>query len=482
MRLFLFFLLISYLHAEMEEKIDSTPKLNITNHTLELESGPLDYTAIAGFCPIFRDEEKEVDLFFISYTKNGEKDRPITFVFPGGPGGACTVDAIITFGPRRLLTTEEGRAIHPPYTIIDNPETLLEYTDLVFVDPPACGFSRLYEEADFDDYFCVDGDIQTLGEFIYSYLDQWARWNSPIYLSGSSYGTLRCCGLAENLLQYGIAVKGVILDGCAFEFATIFSQRDKALADWLLIPTCAATAWYHGRLWPEKTLEEVVDYARRFAYESYAPLILQPSRFSLLERSFLEKEFAEITGLPIETVKRYNGRINENIFTSEFFRSERKVLGGLDSRYVGDISTIDPHHSHDPSYRDSIPGVRPAFLSYLQSELKTQFPFQMYVSFSCRANHLWNFGTWDTFGEPSLLQRLRHTLILNPKMFVFVGCGYYDCRTPFAATEYCFDHLDLPPSYQKNLQFEYYEAGHASIFDYPSLKKWKKDLIRFYGY
>lgn len=481
MLLFLFIFFTAFLHAEEEEE-DSfePPELTITNHVLQLKNGSLSYTATTGLCPIFEDTEKEADLFFIAYTKDGEENRPITFCFPGGPGGSGTLESIITFGPRRLLTAGEGRIIIPPYKLIDNPETLLEYTDLVFVDPVECGFSRATEETDLQDYFSVEGDIQSLGRFIHAYIDMAHRWNSPIYLSGISYGTLRCCGLALYLFHYGIAVKGVILNGCAFEFSTLSSERDKVVPDWLFIPTCAVTAWYHGRLWPEKNLDDVVDYARRFAYDEYAPYMLQPSRLSYVEKIELEKRLAELIGLPIATVKRYNLRMNEKIYTTEFFVDERKALGGLDSRYSGDIFTIDPSHSHDPSYLDAF-GLEPAFNFYLQSELDTHFPFKRYVGFSYRAHRFWNFGTWDSLGEPSFLQRLRAVLVINPLMKVFIGSGYYDCRTPFAATEHCFDHIDLPPSYKKNLQFEYYEAGHGFIFDYPSLKKWKKDLTKFYG-
>ncbi len=477
---YLFLLFITPLFAGEEPY---TPDLTITNHTIQLESGPLSYTAITGMCPIFDEEgELQTELFFISYNKDTKENRPITFYFPGGPGGAGTSKSILTFGPRRLLTAGEGRTTYPPYPIIDNPETLLEYTDLVFVDPVNCGFSKSQEEAPLHYFYSVEGDIETLGTFIHTYIDTSRRWNSPIYLGGGSYGTLRCCGLAENLLQYGIGVKGIVLDGCAFESSTIHPQRDKALPDCLLIPTFAATAWYHKRLWPEESLENVVDYARRFTYDEYAPYIMQPGRLSAVEKTILERKLAELIGLPVETVRRYNGRIDERIYASEFFGSERKILGRLDSRYVGDIATIDPKDSDDPSYKDSVIGIRPAFHHYLQTELETSFLLTKYVSFSWEAFYSWNRGTYDSFGEPSLLQRLRQALIYNPQMKVFVGCGYYDCRTPFAATEYSFEHLDLPESYKNNLHFEYYEAGHGSIFDYESLKKWKKDLTHFYGH
>jgi carboxypeptidase C (cathepsin A) len=418
-------------------------------------------------------------MFYLAYTLD-EPERPITFIFPGGPGAAATSEAIFTFGPRRLLTADEGRSKLPPYELIDNTETLLEFTDLVFVDPPECGFSRITENGKAFTFHSVEGDIHALSDFIQNYLTEFQRWNSPKYLAGGSYGTVRCAGVALNLLQYDIAVSGMILDGCAIDYGTIGSERDRALPDCLLIPTFAATAWYHGRFWPDKTLEETVDYARRFAFDSYAPTMMQPSRLSRIEQDHFYKQLSEITGLPISTLQRYNGRINESIFTAEFLAPERKVIGGLDTRYIGDACAIDPDLEHDPSYLDSI-GMNCAFLNYLQKDLETEPPFPKYIGFSHDILYSWRFRTYDSKGELNFIQRLRKTLVVNPLLKVFIGAGYYDCRTPFAAAEYCFDHLDLPPSYKHNLQFNYYEAGHGLVFDSKSLKKMKRDLIQFYG-
>jgi len=469
----IFLVLFSFLYAEEE------PHLNITNHNIEIESGSFAYKAITGSLPLFNEDKKSADLFFIAYIKDEEaSDRPITFVFPGGPGGAGTIESLIALGPRRLLTAGEGRSILPPYAIIDNPQTVLDMTDLVFVDPVNCGFSRSADENNLFYFYSVEGDIQSLGEFIYTFLSHFKRWNSPKYLSGGSYGTLRGCGLALNLLQYDILINGLLIDGCAIEWSTLQSERDRFLPDCLLIPTYAATAWHHGRLWPEKPLEEIVDYARRFAFESYAPAMLQPTRLSPFEQTVFYRQLAELIGLPFETVRRHNGRIDEKIYTSEFFAPERKILGGLDSRYSGDFDSIHPA-GQDPSYKDSS-GIAVAFNSYLQKELQTHIPFSNYVLFSWDIIYEWRISTFDSKGEPDFLQRLRRALINNPEMKVFVGSGYYDCRTPFAATEYCFDHLDLPLTYKKNIQFEYYKAGHGFVLDYPSLQKMKKDLTRFY--
>ncbi|HSX25950.1 MAG TPA: hypothetical protein VLE89_02975 [Chlamydiales bacterium] len=476
-----FLLFIPFLHAQEEEEPDDlTPHFVFTSHKIELPSGPLEYSAVTGTLPLFDEAGNPcAEIFFIAFNKENDPDRPITFVFPGGPGGAGTLEAIVSYGPRRLLTAGEGRSILPPYKIIDNPETLLEYTDLVFVDPVNCGYSTAANEDRLPIFYSVEGDIHSLGEFVRTYVASFKRWNSPKYLAGGSYGTPRCCGLALNLLQYDIAVSGVILHGCAMDYSSLISERANALPDCLLIPTFAATAHYYGRFWPDRPLSEVIDYARRFAFDDYAPAMLQPSRLNRYEKEGFYQKLAELSGLPIATIQRYNGRINESIYTAEFFAPERKVLGGTDTRYSGDVCAIDPDHDYDPSNLDSI-GIQSAFLSYLQKELETDLPFNRYVGFSTEAISRWNFGTYDSITLPDLFQRLRLMLVVIPQLKVFVGSGYYDCRTPFAATEYCFDHLELPYSYKKNLQFEYYEAGHGFILDHKSLQKLKKDLTHFY--
>jgi carboxypeptidase C (cathepsin A) len=204
--------------------------------------------------------------------------------------------------------------------------------------------------------------------------------------------------------------------------------------------------------------------------------MLEPTRLSFPEQTAFYNQLAETIGLPIETVHRYCGRFDEQLYTTEFMASERKLIGGLDTRYIGDLVGIERYYFEDPSYKD-MQGILCAFNDYLQKELNLNKPFTPYCSF---ANQPWNFSSYDSISWPDVLQRVRRTLIQNPQMKIFSGSGYYDCRTPFAATEYCFEHLELPPSYKKNLQFEYYEGGHGFIFDYPCLQKLHKDLVIFY--
>lgn len=459
------------------------PDLIRTSHDYKSGKHAFSYTAITGEFPVESTSQDKTppEIFFIAYLKDKDPQRPITFFFPGGPGGSCGPESICTFGPRRLVTPGEGKSLLPPYLMIDNPESLLPWTDLVFIDPVGTGFSTLGDDEEaIRNLFSVDGDIEALGNFIRTFVAYFNRWNSPKYLSGASYGTTRCCGLAEYLTFHDISLHGIVLLGTALDYSTLLSQYNRSLPDCLLIPTFAATAWYHKRYGSEETLQEVIEFARRFAYDEYAPIMLQPNRLSKPQEDLFFERLAKLIGLPVETVRRYQGRFDEFLYTTEFFGKDRKVIGGTDTRYIGDLHSIRRYsHSDDPSYRD-MQGLFCAFNSYLQNELETDRPFDLYIPYSFPAAYSWNFSTYDSLEWPDLMQRIRRTMIHNPEMKVFVGSGYYDCRTPFGATEYCFDHLGLPQSYRNNLQFEYYEAGHGFIFDYPSLKKLKQDLMPFY--
>ena len=429
---------------------------------------PFEYTAVTGTLPT---ADKELEIFFIGYFKDSNIQRPITFVFPGGPGGACGPDAICSFGPRRVLTPQEGNTILPPYKIIDNPESLLPWTDLVFVDPAGTGFST--QELSLEqmtEYYDVEGDIRSLGNFVKNFISYFNRWDSPKYLSGISYGSTRSAGIAEYLTYRGLSIHGIMLLGSAIDFSTLIGQHNRFLPDSLLIPTFAATAWYHNRLNPNLSLSEVVFNAKSFVFDTYIPAMLQPNKY--LDDAFYEK-LSSVIGLSVNVVKRFQGRFDETLFTKEFFGDERKVIGGLDSRFIGEVGSkwnIDPSNL-------SMQGIYCAFNSYLQNELETSMPFEEYLDFSHQANQYWNYSTYDSVEFPEFIQRIHRTLLMNPEMKVFVGSGYYDCRTPFAATDYCFNHLGLPTSYSKNIQFEYFEAGHGFVFDLPCLQKLKKDLV-----
>ncbi len=449
-----------------------------TFHLLQLDDQLLPYSATVGSLPAsVKEGEAKGEIHYTAYMREGN-GRPLTFVFNGGPGSSSVWLHMGAFGPRRIVTPEEGQSATPPYELCDNGETLLDLTDLVFVDPIGTGLSRADSSETAQEFYDSFGDVHSIGDFIRDFLTVNRRWNSPLYLAGESYGTFRCCGLSDYLQsEHGIYPKGLILISCAIDFQTFLFDNDNFLPYSLYLPTYAATAWYHGRCRPDATLEEVVEEARKFAFDSYAPASWRPSRLSIKDRDTLYNQLAQLTGLPLNIIKREQGRIEEDTFLLEFFPDEKKVLGIYDTRVTGYYKNRQTHFGLDPSIT-SIAGIfSGAFHHYMASEL--DFPVS-YLLFSTDINLRWEFKSYAPFGYPNFMDALRNSFIANPDLKVFVGMGYFDAATPFATAEYSFDHLNLPEGSIHSVQKEYYEGGHMYYLNPSARKKFKQDLIRFY--
>ncbi len=433
-----------------------------THHTLHLPSGPLPYTAHVGTID---------EISYIAYQKEGERTaRPITFAFNGGPGCSSAWLHLGAFGPRRILSPEEGQSALPPYQIVDNFETLLDLSDLVFIDPAGTGLSEIQESQE-KNFYSVEKDILSIGRFIRDYLTENRRWNDPKYLAGESYGSFRACGLANHLQsEYGIYFHGLVLISCALDYQMFYFEKDNILPYFLHLPTYATTAWYHGRYLPGTTLEEAANLARIFIYRTYAPSLLRRNNH---EKENLYAEIADMTGLPLPLVRKMQGRIGSDLFRLEFFGDENKVLGGYDTRISGHYSQpYLTNFTQDPS-ATAIEGIfTGAFHEYLQGELNTPFSYRL---IALDVNQKWDFQKKE--GYPNMMESLRSALSVNPALKVFVGSGYFDAVTAFAATEYCFDHLEVPNA---SVQMEYYEGGHMYYLNPFARKKFKQDLIRFY--
>lgn len=402
------------------------------------------------------------EVSYIAYIKEGE-NRPITFAFNGGPGSSSVWLHMGAFGPRRILAPEEGQSIVPPYKIVDNLETILDLSDIVFIDPMGTGFSKCDSKDDEQKHYSIIGDIQAVGKFIRDYITEHKRWNSPKYIAGESYGTLRAAGLADYLHnEFGIYLHGVLFISPAIDFQTIVFNPDNPLPYFLFLPTYATTAWYHGR-YDAETVEEAAEKAREFAYNTYAPALICRKCF---DHEPIYEELAKLTGLPLNEIRSNQGRIRDDQFQYGLLADERKAVGRFDSRIVG--------YSRDPS--DSlIMGIfSGGFHEYLRKELGCP---SFYTIVSMDVNAKWNYLDYNPWGYPNLMNGLRAALKNNPNMKVFVGCGYFDLATPFAAAEYCFDHLEIP---DVSVQIDYYEGGHMFYLNPSARTKFKQDLIRFY--
>ncbi|MBU6447129.1 MAG: peptidase S10, partial [Verrucomicrobia bacterium] len=397
----------------------------------------------------------------ISYVQEKGENRPITFVFNGGPGASSVWLHMAALGPRIVVGPEEGGSLTPPYKIADNLNTLLDLTDLVFIDPSGTGLS-----AEDDANYSLQGDIRSVGDFIRDYLTEHSRWNSPKYMAGESYGALRAIGVADYVHnEYGIYFNGMVLISAAIDYQVLLFAHDNPFPPFLFLPTYATTAWHHGKAHTDLSLEEVAEKARAFAYQIYGPALLYPRCADLKQ---LYPQIAAMTGLCVSDVKQWRGKMDDDAFLSLILKDEEQIVGRYDTRYTGCIG------GDDPSVTQIDGPIAAIFHDYLNKELGFK---ASYTLFSNTVHAKWRYRNDEPWGYPNVLSALRQVCKTNPSMKLFVGCGYFDLATPFASVEYCIDHLDVP---HLNLRMKYYEGGHMYYTNPKARAQFKQDLIDFY--
>ena len=469
MRTAILFVMLIAVKAFPSEKLPEI--FSQTTHETNIDGNPIVYTATVGSIAARSTDGKESgQIYYISYRKVADDPaRPITFAFNGGPGSSSVWLHLGALGPKRVLSHEEGQSIVPPYQMIENNESILDLTDLVFIDPIGTGFSRASETEKEKSFYSPEGDISAVGDFIRDFLTQEGRWASPKYIAGESYGTFRACGVSEYLLsRHGIFLNGLILISCVLDFQTISFGLDNELPYSLFLPSYATAAWFHGRLDQTISLEETASRAREFALHTLAPAIL---KFGKVPPD-LFPAIACWSGLSISEVERLDGLIDDTSFFLHFFGTEKKVIGRFDSRAIGDILIPKTAKQYEDPAMTPVLGVFTAAMhSYLAHELGCKSDWPRYEILS---DLPWDF---KGYSYPNTLKSLRKALVLNPEMRVFTACGYFDLATPFAAVEHCFNRLHLPLG--GNVAFGYYEGGHMFYTNPAALQKFKSDLRRF---
>jgi len=425
--------------------------------------------------------ETEARIFYIAYTlDNPPAGRPLMFSFNGGPGSASVWLHLGALGPRRIKMMDDGMMPPPPYQMEDNQETWLTETDLVFIDPVGTGYSRAAKPEIASKFFGVNGDIESVGEFIRMYLGRSERWMSPLFLVGESYGTTRASGLSNWLFEHGIALNGIALVSTVMNFQTIRFADNNDLPLVLILPSYSTTAWYHKKLPPamqSKTVAQVADESRKFAANEYLPAMLHIDSLSTADRSALADKFSSLTGLSKEFIERNNFRVDLGEFNKELLRNERRTTGRLDSRFKGiDRDAASDNPDSDPSMNAIRPPYTSAFNSYVRGELGYKSDVEYYI-LGGGITAPWNYNVTNQYADTSI--PLKDAMAKNPYMKIFVAQGYYDMATPFYAAEYTFSAMNLDPSLRKNINFEYYEAGHMMYIEKNSLAKLKRDASAF---
>lgn len=454
-----------------------------TQHELALKDRTLNYTARAGAIPLKDDkDETEAEIFFVAYDLDGVEDRaerPLTFVFNGGPGSSAIWLHMGALGPKRVRMEAEGWMPPPPYRLVANEHTWLDRTDLVFVDPVGTGFSRAAKEDLEKKFWSFKGDIDSVGEFIRLYLTRYQRWSSPLFLAGESYGTTRAAGLAGHLVDKGIGFNGIVLISTALNLRPIFFEQGDDLPFQLFVPTYAATAWYHqvldGEL-QERDLPDLMAEVESWAESELTVALMKGDRISAEERAAVAERLANYTGLNLEYVMGTNLRIDIFRFCKELLRGERRSVGRLDSRFKGvEALGVTEQPEFDPSMLAITPPYTSTFNDYVRSELGVETDLA-YEVLSENVNEKWE---WEKGSLPSTGDTLRSAMAKNPYMKVFVGQGYFDLATPHFATEYMITHMNIDPELRDNVRVAYYQAGHMFYLDSKSLAAFKTDIDDF---
>lgn len=474
---------------------------SVTEHSVTINGKIINYSATAGTLTLAAEDGKEkAHVFFIAYTKNdgggdGNSDgddgglvdsgkRPITFAFNGGPGSSSVWLHLGAFGPQRVLMgDDEGMAPAPPYELVENEYSLLDITDIVFIDPVTTGYSRAVPGENPDQFHGVREDVQSVGEFIRLYTTRFGRWESPKFLAGESYGTTRAAGLSGYLQDNcGMYLNGIILVSSILNFQTASFDRGNDLAYITFLPSYAATAWYHDALSGNnkpRDIKKFLEEVREFAGGEYTLALMKGDELSDSEREKVISKVAKYTGLSAEFVADCNLRISMGRFAKELLRNSRgQVTGRLDSRFLGiDYDNSGSSYDYDASYA-AIQGPFTAMMNhYVRSELgyKSDLPYEILTG----RVHPWSYDQYRN-RYVNVGETLRSAMTQNQNLQVFVANGYYDLATPFFATEYTFSHLGLDKSLRDNVSFAYYESGHMMYIRKECLAKLKDDISEFF--
>ena len=466
---------------------EAPPK--VTHHTVNVRGQTIVYTASAGMLPIRNQQTNAVEggMYYVAYTKDGANPstRPITFAFNGGPGSATVWLHLGAFGPKRVKLQPDGSAPPPPYTFEDNPNTLLDQTDLVFIDAVGTGYSRAVTPQLGAKFWGLDEDLNSFREFIRLYLTRFDRMESPKFLAGESYGTTRASGLSGLLADDGIALNGVVLLSAVLNFEYSSQTRGNDLGFINFIPTYAATAWYHKKLPADlqgESVAQVAAAAGDWAASQYSTALMKGNRMSSSERQTTIDQMARFTGLPKDVIEYNDLRVPLGTFDSELLKNEHETVGRLDGRFTGFAPLAAGGRGAgagvgDPSEISIRNTFTPVLTDYNRRELGYKNEDTYYILGG-------GIGHWDypqnTYA--TVVPNLERAFAKDPYMHLFVAEGYYDAATPYFAVDYTLAHLSVDARVAKNnITTDKFDAGHMMYIDEPSMKKLRGDLEKFYN-
>lgn len=454
--------------------------LSVTRHQLTVNGKVLNYQATAGYQPLTDKANNQLaNIFYVAYTTDSTATnslRPITFVFNGGPGSASIWLHMGSFGPVRVLfKNDKGDAPKNGAAYGDNPYSWLGFTDLVFIDPVATGYSRAGEGVDAKRFYSYNEDINAIGDFIRLYLTRHHREASPKFLAGESYGTVRAVGLADYLqTNYQIALNGITLISPALNYQLINFHHGNETPYSYYLPSYAVAAQYHQRLAPELqklSAEQLIAKTAAFAQNTYTLFLNEGDAASTTLTNKVIDSLSYFTGLSKDYLRKVNARVADTQFTKALLQIDSTVIGTFDSRFTGTDRTADPSETN-------LRGLfTAAFNNYISKDLHYQNNLT-YAATTAMGN--WNYGPDASNSYLDISSTLKKVMIKNPALKVNVVSGYYDLATPVGSTQYVVRHLGLPQALRQNISLNYYQSGHMIYISKAADAKFKTDGEQFY--
>lgn len=459
----------------------STP-VRITNAVV-IGGARVSYVAETGMLPVLKaDGTSRANIFYTAYTRqdpaNNLATRPVMFCFNGGPGSASVWLHLGALGPRRVKMNPDGSLPAPPFALVDNQFSVLDASDLVFIDPVATGFSRAAKDEKADDFFGEEGDVSSVGEFIRLWATRHDRWLSPKFLCGESYGVYRAAGLADHLRdRCGMYLNGLVLVSGVLDFGTIRADTGNDLPFVLTLPAFTAAAHFHKKLPTDlqADLTKALAESRAFAQGEFSTALQAGAALTPEARQKIVAELGRLTGLAPAVIEDNNLRVDQGVFRKQLLHADGLVLGAYDARLTGrDGDAAAPGPGFDPSGNAVFGPFSACMNAYVRGELKfeSDLPYEF-----LKGMPAWNYSAHNSF--PNAGNQLANAMNLNPHLKILVLGGRCDLVCPIDTMHHSLDHLPLAEAYRTNISYAEFDSGHMMYINQPDLQKWQTVLEKF---
>jgi len=461
--------------SKASKKIEKTTKASVT-----IDGKKIDYTVTASELMLTADNgTPRAKIFNISYIAKTDVEiskRPVLFAFNGGPGSSAVWLHLGALGPRIVPGSEDGTApIKPPTTLIENAYSILDVADLVFIDPVSTGYSRQEKGTNKGEFHGVNGDIDSVADFIRRWVSENKRWSSPKFLLGESYGGIRAAGLSSKLQKtYGMHMNGVVLLSSLLDYRTLIPSRGNDLSYALFLPTMNSVAHHHGVLKGDRN--KLYTEAKKFADTEYLTALHKGRNLSVDEKQRIAEKLSGFTGIDTNLILKSNLRISPSFFRKTLLQDQNKIMGRFDARVAWPaVDNLNNYAEFDPSFNVAKGPFTNAMMAYLTDDLNWDDK-RVYEIITGKV-HPWK---WDSNNRyVNLSSSLEGALTENPHLKVLIQCGYTDLATPSGGILHSVDHLNITPEQRKNIDVTWYDAGHMFYLNQPDLVKMRDDLVKF---